>query len=49
MTLNEIKIKANTLQWAIDVVKRNNKWDAVEEISDLMWAELDKLENYESK
>ena len=39
-----LKITANTLQHAIEVIKRQDKWDAVEELSTQMWNILDELE-----
>ena len=42
------KIDINTLQYAIDTIKRQNKWDAVEELSLKLFYELEKLEQYAS-
>lgn len=42
------KIDVNTLQYAIDTIKRQNKWGAVEELSLKLFDELEKLEQHVS-
>ena len=42
------KIDVNTLQYAIDIIKRQNKWDAVHELSLKLFNELEKLEQHVS-
>lgn len=40
------KIDVNTLQYAIDTIKRQDKWSAVEELSSRLFNELEKLEQH---
>lgn len=40
------KIDVNTLQYAIDTIKRQDKWAAVEELSFKLFNELEKLEQH---
>lgn len=35
---------SNTLAKAVEVIKREDKWDAVEYLNELMWKTLDELE-----
>lgn len=42
------KFDVNTLQYAIDIIKRKkNKWDAVHELSLKLFDELEKLEQHD--
>jgi len=41
------KIDVNTLQYAIDIIKRQDKWDAVYELSLKLFDELEKLEQHD--
>ena len=43
------KFDVNTLQYAIDTIKRKDKWAAVEELSLKLFNELEKSEQYVSK
>lgn len=42
------KIDVNTLQYAIETIKRQDKWGAVEELSLKLFDELEKLDQYVS-
>ncbi len=38
------KIDLNTLQYAIDTIKRQDKWSAIEELSLKLFNELEKIQ-----
>ena len=42
-----MKIDVNTLQYAIDIIQRQDKWAAVEELSLKLINELEKIEQNE--
>ena len=42
------KIDVNTLQYAIDTIQRLDKWAAVEELSQKLFNELEKIEQNEN-
>ena len=42
------KIDVNTLQYAIDTIQRLDKWAAVEELSQKLFSELEKIEQNEN-